>query len=126
MDRVGLPSIAAAIDLKRYPIAPLDVAPGRALARRCRAQLAASGACLLPGFLMPDAVARMAAAAASIAPLAHRKAGGRGAPAYPAPVAGATLDLIALLGDDTESGTLSGERLKLARYGRSEPIAAAP
>jgi len=56
MDRVGLPSIAAAIDLKRYPIAPLLGVRAQALVDACRAQLAATGACLLPGFLTPDAV----------------------------------------------------------------------
>ncbi len=82
MDRVALPPIAAAIDLERYPIAPLAGVPARALAEDCRAQLAATGSCLLPGFLRPDAVARMAAEAAAVAPLAHRKPGGRGATAY--------------------------------------------
>src|ERR1700738_1653535 len=82
MDGSVLPSIAAAIDLGRYPIAPLAGARAQALAADCRAQLAATGSCLLPGFLVPGAVARMAAEAASVAPLAHRKPGGRGATAY--------------------------------------------
>jgi hypothetical protein len=85
MDGSVLPSIAGAIDLERYPIAPLAGAWAQALAGDCRAQLAATGSCLLPGFLLPDAVARMAEEAAAIAPLAHRKPGGRGATAYLAP-----------------------------------------
>jgi hypothetical protein len=40
------------------------------------------------------------------------------------PIAGATLRLMALLGYDTEPGTMSSERLKQVRYGRTEPIAA--
>src|SRR3954451_13431016 len=85
MERIALPPIASTIDLERYPIVPLAGAPAQALAADCRAQLAATGSCLLPGFLHPDAVARMAAEAASVAPLAHRKPGGRGATAYLAP-----------------------------------------
>jgi hypothetical protein len=77
--------IATTIDLDRYPIAPLGDARAQALAGACRAQLADTGSCLLPGFLRPDAVARMAEEAAAIAPLAHRKPGGRGATAYLAP-----------------------------------------
>jgi hypothetical protein len=76
---------AMTIDLDRYPIAPLEGTRGQALAAECRAQLAATGSCLLPGFLRSDAVARMAEEAAAIAPLAHRKPGGRGATAYLAP-----------------------------------------
>lgn len=82
MDGPVLPPIAAAIDLMRYPIAPLDNVPARVLAEDCRARLAATGSCLLPGFLTPGAVRTMAVEAAEIAPLAHRKPGGRGSTAY--------------------------------------------
>jgi hypothetical protein len=82
MDGAALPPIVRAIDLDRYPLAPLVGAPARALVGDCRAQLAATGSCLLPGFLLPHAVTGMAAEAASVAPLAHRKPGGRGATAY--------------------------------------------
>ena len=81
MDGSVLPSIAAAIDFERYPIAPLAGARAQALAGGCRAQLAATGSCLLPGFLTAEAVATMAAEAVAIAPLAHRKPGGRGSTA---------------------------------------------
>jgi hypothetical protein len=47
----------AAIDLARYPIDRLDLAEGRALVERCRADLARSGITQLPGFLRPEAVA---------------------------------------------------------------------
>jgi hypothetical protein len=77
--------IAMTVDLDRYPIEPLGDARAQALAAACRAQLAETGSCLLPGFLRPDAVARMAEEAAAVAPLAHRKPGGRGATAYLAP-----------------------------------------
>jgi hypothetical protein len=77
--------IAMTVDLDRYPIEPLGDARAQALAAACRAQLAKTGSCLLPGFLRPDAVARMAEEAAAVAPLAHRKPGGRGATAYLAP-----------------------------------------
>jgi hypothetical protein len=85
MDGPSLPPIAATIDLDRYPIAPLAGERAGALAEDCRVQLAATGSCLLPGFLTAGAVATMAAEAAAIAPLAHRKPGGRGSTAYLAP-----------------------------------------
>jgi hypothetical protein len=77
--------IAMTVDLDRYPIEPLGDARAQALAAACRAELAETGSCLLPGFLRPDAVTRMAEEAAAVAPLAHRKPGGRGATAYLAP-----------------------------------------
>jgi hypothetical protein len=63
---------AALVDRERYPIGELDEPAGRALVERCRAQLAETGACELPGFLTADAVDALAAEAASLAPLAHR------------------------------------------------------
>jgi len=50
-------TLAQAIDLERYPIHDLEASAGRALVLRCRAELAALGACDLPGFLRGDAVA---------------------------------------------------------------------
>lgn len=85
MNAQDLTPVAGMIDLVRYPIAPLDSRSTRALAEKCRAELAAGGSCLLPGFLTPPAVARMAQEAAAVAPLAHRKPGGRGGTAYLAP-----------------------------------------
>jgi len=81
----ALPPVAAAVDLDRYPIAPLGAAPAQALVRDCRAQQANSGSCLLPGFLTKPAVATIAAEAAAGAPPVHRKAGGRSSTAYLAP-----------------------------------------
>jgi hypothetical protein len=82
MDRSALLPIASAVDLERYPVSPLGGERAQALAQDCRAQLAATGSCLLPGFLTQSAVATMAA---EVARLAHRKPGGRGSTAYLAP-----------------------------------------
>lgn len=56
-------SLSHVIDLDRYPIDRLDSPPGAALVDRCRADLAAGGACQLPGFLRSEAVARLVAEA---------------------------------------------------------------
>lgn len=47
------------VDLRTYPILDLDGA-GAALVERCRRELAATGACELPGFITPEATERMA------------------------------------------------------------------
>lgn len=46
-------------DLTRYPIHDLGGPAGQALVQACRADLAAKGACCLPGFITPDAVRAM-------------------------------------------------------------------
>jgi hypothetical protein len=71
------PSVAAAtlVDLDRYPILAPTAPAGRALARRCRAELDATGACELEGFLRPEATARMVSESESLASVAHRNAG---------------------------------------------------
>jgi hypothetical protein len=51
---------AGFVDLERYPILDLAAERARELVAHCRAQLAARGACELPGFLAPDAAERMA------------------------------------------------------------------
>jgi hypothetical protein len=66
---------AALVDLERYPILDLQAPAGRALARRCRAELDATGACELEGFLRPEATARMVGESEPLAPHAHRNAG---------------------------------------------------
>jgi len=48
-----------AVDLERYPIDDLGGAAGRELVARCRAALAELGACELPDFLHPHAVAQI-------------------------------------------------------------------
>jgi len=66
------PSAATLVDQARYPLEDLDAPDGRGLVARCRAQLAESGACELPGFLTPAAVTALAAEASALTPLAHR------------------------------------------------------
>ena len=63
---------AELVDLARYPITARAESTGRRLVERCRAQLAESGACELPGFLTTAAVESLASEAAALAPLAHR------------------------------------------------------
>ena len=52
-------SPAKLIDLERYPILDLSSARARELARDCRSQLDRTGACELPGFITPDALATL-------------------------------------------------------------------
>jgi hypothetical protein len=63
------------IDQGRYPVTRLRAPEGRALVARCSSQLAAGGACELPAFLRPDALARMQREAREIAPRAHYQRG---------------------------------------------------
>ena len=67
--------LAELVDLDRYPVLDRASPESRALARRCRAQLDATGACELEGFLHPEATARMVRESESLAPRAHRNAG---------------------------------------------------
>ncbi len=66
---------ASWIDVARYPLTELGSPEGAALVARCRAQLAADGACELPAFLRPEALARMQREAREIAPQAHYQRG---------------------------------------------------
>jgi hypothetical protein len=66
---------AAWIDLDRYPITALAGARGRALVADCRAQVEATGACELPGFLRPEALARFERESAALIPRGHYAAG---------------------------------------------------
>lgn len=63
------------VDLERYPILALESDGGRALVTHCREQLAAMGACELPGFVTAAATERMAKEAESLIPLGHHAAG---------------------------------------------------
>ena len=58
MDRFAVKDL---IDLARYPVDRLDAEAGCSLVERCRAELEAEGACVLEGFLRPEA-ARLALA----------------------------------------------------------------
>ena len=68
-------SPAASIDLDVCPLLDLETAPARALLERCRAQLAATGACELPGFLTAAATERIVRESDTLVPLAHHAAG---------------------------------------------------
>lgn len=53
------PSYADVVDLERYPIDALETKHGQEFVQACREELAANGACNLPGFITPEAVASM-------------------------------------------------------------------
>ena len=67
----ALPSPADLVDLKRYPIDNLSSPAARELARHCRRQLDETGACELPDFLTPDAVAMLVREGDALSPLAY-------------------------------------------------------
>jgi hypothetical protein len=54
------------IDIERYPIDDTDGAAGSALVARCHADLAATGACQLHGFLRVDALDRLVSEALAL------------------------------------------------------------
>ncbi len=64
-------SPAELIDLERYPILDLNGDATRELTRHCRAQLDRTGACELPGFLKPEAVAMLVSEGDSLAARAY-------------------------------------------------------
>ena len=66
------PSLGHIVDLERYPIHELDGPAGRAVVGEARAALSAVGACDLPGFLRPEAVAAAVASALSVREKAFR------------------------------------------------------
>lgn len=59
MTETAQASYADIVDLDRYPIHALDSEAGRSLVEACRTELEATGVCNLPGFIRPEAVARM-------------------------------------------------------------------
>jgi len=60
------------VDLDAYPIADPESAEARDLIERMAKRYADNGACLLPGFLTPEAVAAMAVEAEAVRPDAFR------------------------------------------------------
>ena len=64
-------SPANLIDLERYPILDLNSDTTRALTRNCREQLDRTGACELPGFIGPEAVAMLVREGDAIAASAY-------------------------------------------------------
>lgn len=55
------------VELERYPIDDLAGVAGRELVDRCRASMRAEGACVLPGFVTPTAIAEMVRLGESLA-----------------------------------------------------------
>jgi alkylated DNA repair dioxygenase AlkB len=64
---VAQPGYADVVDLGTYPIHDLGSEQGRALIARCRQELTDTGVCNLPGFIRPEAVARMVEIAGELA-----------------------------------------------------------
>jgi hypothetical protein len=62
---------ARLVDLQHYPIHDLARPSTRALVSKCRSELRASGACILPAFLAADALQRMVSEARRVASRAH-------------------------------------------------------
>ena len=56
---VAQPGYADVVDLGTYPIHDPGSEQGRSLIARCRQELTGTGVCNLPGFIRPEAVARM-------------------------------------------------------------------
>ena len=59
------------VDLARYPMASLDSPEGSAFAEKCRQEYHASGLCMLPSFILPEALSVLAAEAESISDHAY-------------------------------------------------------
>jgi hypothetical protein len=72
---LAAPDPGAWIDQARYPLDRLAAPEGEALVAECRAQLAATGACELEGFLRAEATALMAREGGALAPSGHRSTG---------------------------------------------------
>jgi len=65
-------AIGDIVDLDRYPIADLAAARARRLVGDCRRELAARGACQLPGFMRQEAVQAVLGEAGALGHLVHR------------------------------------------------------
>jgi hypothetical protein len=61
------PAYADVVDLDTYPIHDLTSDRGHDLVLRCRAELAATGVCNLPGFIRPEAAGQMVEIAGELA-----------------------------------------------------------
>ncbi|MHB1925506.1 MAG: hypothetical protein ACYCSJ_12530, partial [Acidimicrobiales bacterium] len=71
----GLPDLEELVDLDRYPVLDLDGDKARAALVGWRAQLAATGACELSGFLTRAGVSALVADARAVATRAYRSSG---------------------------------------------------
>jgi hypothetical protein len=65
------PDPARLVDLRAWPITGLESPAALALVAHCRAQLASTGACELPGFLTPAATERITKESERLIPLGH-------------------------------------------------------
>lgn len=72
---MGSDGLGALVDLDRYPVGDLTGAVARSVIEKARAQLAATGAAELPGFVNAGGVAVLAQDAESLAPRAHHSGG---------------------------------------------------
>ena len=60
------------VDLDRYPIHRIRHDTGRSLVSKCRQEIAEHSFCALPGFILPEALARLAREAVSMEKIARR------------------------------------------------------
>ena len=71
-ERSNRAPIEQLIDLGRYPIHQLDSNAGRDLVSKCQRSLADTAGALLPDFVRPDALTRMAREAEQLVEVSHR------------------------------------------------------
>jgi hypothetical protein len=111
---------AESVELGRYPIRDCNGPAAQALIAQCCAELRLTGACVLPGFLRPTALVRMADEARLVAPHAHWPARGPGGTAYLEPPDPGFPDghPRRRLQQSSVGAVYSSERLKMRRYGR--------
>ena len=102
----SMTSPAELVDLKRYPILDLSSDAARALARNCRAQLDQTGACELPGFLKPEAVAVLVREADELSSVAFHSVA-RGTPYLERPDPALPEDHPRRILDDTSVGVVA-------------------
>lgn len=72
---LSLRAPADLVDLVRYPILDLEAPAARRVVDAARAQLRATGAAELPGFVRPEGLRVLEAEAEALAPLAYRSVG---------------------------------------------------
>jgi hypothetical protein len=69
---------ARLVNLARYPVHDLASPEGQILVERCHDELMATGSCMLPDFLAPEALAAMVEEARRLAPLAYNEGATKG------------------------------------------------
>ncbi len=73
-------ALSQIVDLERYPVAELGASEARPLIAACCGQMAEAGLCLLPGFVLPGALAQMVEEARRLLPGAYRSEHWRASP----------------------------------------------